>query len=278
MPRIRLDRPLAAAVLAAAACRSDQVAGPAESRLDPTAVLNSMAYSARFASAAVAGPGAPDAVAFGITTSPGASALAGFRGCAFDSGAQEFRCGPDTRGGITVTLAYAALDAAGAALAAPTAATTAAIRTRLTATGASTTTLPDGRSVTITLDQRHEATLRGFLAGPRVLDGDLTARTQISTTGGPGGATGSPPGGTLRLTQATRGLTFPGGGYPTAGTVVTAATDDAGAPLFSHVLTFDGTAAATLVVTLPGGATQRCTLDLVGAAPAPRCTTAAGGA
>jgi hypothetical protein len=202
MSRAHPGRLRAAAVLAAAlaACRSDRLAGPAELRLDPTAVLNSMAYTARLTSAAVA-PGGLSAAAFGVTTTPGASVLAGFRGCAYDPAAREFRCLPETRQGITLTLVYAALDAAGAPLAGPTPETTAAIRTQLTAAGTSTSTLPDGRQAAVTLDQRHDATLRGFLGGPRVLDGDLVTRTQVATSGAPTMV--------LRSAQATRGLTFP---------------------------------------------------------------------
>jgi hypothetical protein len=185
--------------------------------------------------------------------------------CPYDAASKSFVCPPTTSGGLTVSLAYTLLDAAGKPLAQADKNVVASIRTVSTAKGTITAPAESGASGTITVDQRQELTLSGLLTGTHRVDG--TGTTKIDGTLTVGGLKVPL---TSTMTQTVAGLVLPTGAaagkapWPTAGTItVDATTAGAGLPATTlrSQLTFNGTSTATLTITI-GGVTQRCTVNL----------------
>lgn len=251
-------------VLTTAACASDRATAPAATPFDVAQVAGGIGAVGAATSAALGGRGglALPSAELGGLAGPGAAA---FGACTWDASAQAFGCAPYRADGLTVTVAYAPLDARGAVQRVPDRATTAALRTVTTTVGTFTIPATGGTAGgSYTVDARQEATVRGLLVGPRVVDGVVTMATRAAL-----GATTV----RMQLRQTIAGVVLPEGSarWPSAGVVTTDLLDpDGGALVARQVLTFDGTSTVALVTTA-AGTTQRCALDLA-AATAPRCT------
>lgn len=247
-PRVARPRAFLTAVgaAAAAACGTDGPTTPGPSSFDVVQVLNSAGSSSAVALRSVGAAGVPGAWAASGVLVPTPAAV---RNCAWNAGAQSFACAPATVNGLTLTYAYTPLDAEGRPQASPDAGTTAAVRVVSTTTGTSS---PGGVGP-LTVSQRQDATIRGLLAGPRVLDAVMTMSMQFDG--------GGPAAGRYQVTQTVVGLVLPEGGarWPTAGTVTSEVVGPPGGEPLRTVMTFNGT--STVTITTPGRP-GRCTFDL----------------
>jgi hypothetical protein len=117
--------------------------------------------------------GGTSAVFTGSTVIPSA--------CTYVAASQSFTCPTQTVNGVTITLSYTLLDAAGHPQSSPNIATTAAVRTLSTVKG--TLTLLPGNagaiSGTLTLDRTEDMTLSGLLTGVHTLNGTASV-TSVS--------------------------------------------------------------------------------------------------
>lgn len=187
--------------------------------------------------------------------------------CAFAAGSGDVTCGPNTRGGVTVTRVYTFTTLAGVPQQKPDSATNAE-RLRITASG----TMVDLRrdSITTTVQHSSDRTVTGlaYNATQRTVNGTSTGTESTSGTNRHG----------VRFTavrvsgDTTQGLIIPivaaGGSYPTAGTVKremrVTMTLAAGTPTVTtrrEVITYNGTTTAAVVITT-NGTSKTCTLPL----------------
>ena len=184
--------------------------------------------------------------------------------CAYSAATGRVACNPTTRDGITVTRSMAFSTAAGVPQSAFDSATTNTVNTEITVSGTSTR-----GTVTRTVNHSSSRTVTGLAAGS-------TSRTVNGVSAGDETSTG-----TFRDTaftsrrvagDTTTGLVIPLRSgtppYPTAGRVVrrmvVTLTRDGGSPQTSdrrEVITYDGSATATLVIT-HNGETKTCTIAL----------------
>lgn len=195
--------------------------------------------------------------------------------CVRDAAARRFVCPPVTHAGLTTTLSYVPLDAAGNVQDGVDRGTTAAIRYLSAVEG--TVSLPaasGGPAGTLAITERRELTVGGLLGAARTLDGTATA--SVDGTIALAGLPATPV--RVTLVQTIRGLVLPADAasrWPTAGTITTDATTAGiqGGPAFTvrTALTFDGSRTARLTVTGPG-LSERCTIDLADPAATPVCT------
>ncbi len=194
----------------------------------------------------------------------GPFAVGALTDCMFSAATGDVTCAPVMRGGLTVTHTFTFISTTGAAQAMRDS-TTNSVRTRITANG----TVRRRDSVTATVSNRSDRTVTGTAAGS-------TLRTVNGTAAGIEEATGKTRDGatftaTRTVGDTTTGLTIPVENnrptYPTAGTVVRSmrvvmTVDDASRSSYRReVITYNGSATATLVIT-QDGTTKTCSLPL----------------
>lgn len=187
--------------------------------------------------------------------------------CVFAAGTGDVTCGPTVRNGVTVTRVYSFKTTAGAAQSKPDS-TTNSERSRITASGTFTKMRRD--SLTTTVQHSSDRTVTGLAS-------TATQRTVNSVSTGTENTTGLNRDG-VRFTSVrvsgdtTAGLVIPilttGRSYPTAGNVrremkitmtVTGATPTT--TTRREVITYNGTATATVVITT-NGTSKTCSLPL----------------
>ena len=184
--------------------------------------------------------------------------------CTFSAATGDVTCTPITRGGITITRVLTFTTANGAAQATHDS-TTNTVRTRMTANG----TVQRRDSVSATVANSSDRTVTGTAAGS-------TLRTVNGTAQGSEDAAGTTRDGkaftaSRTMGDTTSGLTIPVENgrptYPTAGTVtrsmkvVMTVDGTTNTSTRREVITFNGSATATLVIT-HDGTTKTCTLPL----------------
>ncbi|MCC6244540.1 MAG: hypothetical protein IT353_16980 [Gemmatimonadaceae bacterium] len=204
------------------------------------------------------------AVGFGRGPDRGPFAARDTTGCTFSAATGDITCGPYTRGGLTVTRVLTYKNAAGTAQSALDS-TTSTARTRITANG----TVQRRDSVTATVQNSSDRTVTGLHAGS-------TLRTVNGTSSGAESASGTTRDGKTFSAQrtvgdTTTGLTIPLENgrptYPTAGSVVRSmrvvmtVDGESRTSTRREVITYNGSATATLVITHDGN-TKTCTLPL----------------
>lgn len=187
--------------------------------------------------------------------------------CVFAAATGDLTCGPTTKNGLAVTTMYSIKTTAGAAQQAIDSVTTNSIRVRTTVSGTATRSR-DG-SVTATVSHTGDRTVTGLAA-------TSTQRTVNGTSQGSETATGTNRDGkqftsTRTTSDATVGLVIPVSAtaqtFPTAGTVtrnmrvVMTIDGKSSTKERREVVTYDGSAAAKLVIT-ENGNTKNCTLTL----------------
>ncbi len=188
--------------------------------------------------------------------------------CSYSSASGSVTCGPTTRNGITVTRLLTFKTAAGATQASPDS-TTDSERSRITVGGTSTSTRRD--SITSTVQHNSDRTVTGLAVA-------TTSKTVNGVSTGIENTSGVNREG-VRFTSvrvsgdSVAGLVIPKStsaavSYPTAGTVrremKVTMTLDGGTPTVSmrrEVITYDGSATATVMITRDG-TTKTCTLPL----------------
>ena len=247
------------ALAALAACSGDPSAPEESAPLDVSALLGEMSSLP-----AVTVPGAVGLAPLAPVRLPS--------GCAYVAASESFVCPPVTQDGLTVTVAYTLLDAAGRPLAQADPKVTAAMRTVTTAKGTITPPAGSGVAGTMTVDQRQEMTLSGLLTAVHRLDGTGSMKLDGTVTVGGTRTTLA-----LGSQQTIAGLLLPAAGsgarWPTGGTIRSETTTGAisgAATTVRAEMTFDGTSTATLTITV-GGVTQRCTVNLASPATTPVC-------
>ncbi len=184
--------------------------------------------------------------------------------CTFSAATGDVTCAPVTRGGLTITRVLTFKTANGTAQATHDSTTNSA-RTRMTANG----TVQRRDSVTATVQNRSDRTVTGLAVGS-------TLRTVNGTAQGLENSSGKTRDGKAftavrTMGDTTSGLTIPVTSgrptYPSAGTVVRSmkvvmtVDGTARTSLRREVITYNGTATATLVIT-HDGTTKTCTLPL----------------
>lgn len=184
--------------------------------------------------------------------------------CTFSAATGDVTCAPVTRGGLTITRILTFKTTNGTAQATHDSTTNSA-RTRMTANG----TVQRRDSVTATVQNSSDRTVTGLAAGS-------TLRTVNGTAQGAESANGKTRDGKAFTSQrtlgdTTSGLTIPIANgrptYPAAGTVVRSmkvvmtVDGTSRTSLRREVITYNGTATATLVIT-HDGTTKTCTLPL----------------
>ena len=196
----------------------------------------------------------------------GPFAVGDLTGCTFSAATGDVTCPTVTRGNsnVSVTRIYTFKTANGTAQAAPDS-TTNSIRTRITSNG----TVQRRDSVTATVSNRSDRTVTGTAAGS-------TQRIVNGTSAGNENASGKTRDGVAftsvrTLGDTTSGLTIPvvdgRPTYPTAGTVVRSmrvvmtVNGTSRDSYRREVITYNGTATATLVIT-QDGTTKTCSLPL----------------
>jgi hypothetical protein len=252
---------LAGAALLTTACGSDSPSGPntpGTASFDVAAVL------------AEIGRGTPTAA----RAEMGASALAGAlpvvpSACSYVAASQSFTCPAQTVNGVTITLSYTLLDAAGHPQSSPNVATTAAVRTLSTIKG--TLTIPAGGanavSGTVTLDRTEDMTLSGLLTGVHTLNGTASG-TSVSVTTFNGQSiefTSVDKSTTTNvvLPKATSTTFWPVSGTITSDQTLTSTSGSlSGLKTTIHmVMTFDGSANIVVKITIDG-VSSTCTINM----------------
>lgn len=204
------------------------------------------------------------AVGFGRGPDRGPFAAGDTAGCTFSAATGDITCGPHTRGGLTVTRILTYKTANGTSQSRLDS-TTNSVRTRVTANG----TVQRRDSVTATVENSSDRTVTGLAAGS-------TLRTVNGTSRGVEASSGKTRDGKAfsavrTVGDTTTGLQIPIENgrptYPTAGTVIRSmkvvGTFDGEARTSTRreVITYNGTATATLTIT-HDGTTKTCSLPL----------------
>ena len=188
--------------------------------------------------------------------------------CSYSSSSGDVTCGPTTRNGITITRVLTFKTASGASQSSPDS-TTDSERSRITVGGTFTSTRRD--SITSTVQHSSDRTVTGLAAGS-------TSKTVNGVSSGTENTSGVNREGvrftSVRVSGDTvAGLVIPkstsiAASYPTMGTVrremKVTMTLDGGTPTVStrrEVITYDGSATATVVITRDG-TSKTCTLPL----------------
>lgn len=194
----------------------------------------------------------------------GPFAIGDLTNCTFVAATGDVTCPPVTRLGLTITRTLTFKTASGAAQATYDS-TTNSVRTRMTSSG----TVQRRDSVTATVANESDRTVTGTAAGS-------TLRTVNSKAKGTESATGKTRDGTAftatrTMGDTTTGLTIPVENnrptYPTAGTVIRSmkvvmtVDGTTTASMRREVITYNGSATATLVIT-HDGTTKTCSLPL----------------
>lgn len=250
-----------AAALFAAACSDSPSSPTTSSSLDVGAAL---AEIGRGTPTAVRGEMGASALGAGAPIVPSA--------CSYVAATQNFSCPPVNANGLTITVSYTLLDAAGHSQSTPDAATTAAIRTVSTVKGTTTVSGASSFTGTLTIDRTDDMTLSGLLSGVHTLNGTGAGTSEsVLTINGLNVHTST----TDRSTTTNVVLPRSGSGsaWPVSGTIAsdqTLVSATGSSPSLTTnihtVVTFNGSSNITLVVTV-GGTTINCTLNLSNPAP-----------
>jgi hypothetical protein len=186
--------------------------------------------------------------------------------CAFSSTTSRVECPANTHGGLTITRSYSLLDASGAVQQAFDTALTNTVNVTTSVTGTRT---HHNSSATSTVNSSSDFTVTGLASGS-------TQRTVDGKAAGTETTTGTKDSVAFTATRiagdTTTGLVIPIQNgrptYPTAGTViramqatVTPAGSAASTSSRREVITYDGSATATVVIT-QDGVTKNCTKPL----------------
>ena len=252
---------LAGAALLTTACGSDSTTGPANpgtTSFDVAAALGEISRGTPTAARVEMGA---SAVFTGSAVIPSA--------CTYVAASQSFTCPTQTVSGVTITLSYTLLDAAGHPQSSPNIATTAAVRTLSTVKG--TLTLQPGNAGaitgTLTLDRTEDMTLSGLLTGVHTLNGTASG-TSVSVT--------TLNGQSINFTSVDKSTTtnvvLPKSGsaslWPLSGTITSdqALTSTSGTlaglkSTIHTVITFNGSANMVVTVTIDG-VSATCTINM----------------
>lgn len=181
--------------------------------------------------------------------------------CALDAATMFFVCPERTVNGLAANRRYQLLDASGTPLGAFDPATVSGIRSISDVSGAITTTGPSPG--TITIDSHDEQTLTGLRTATRVVNSSGTSDFSLEANGQTS---------TYTTSRTVTNLVLPSvpgpDRYPTSGTVTTTGTSAFGT--FTSTMTFNGTSTVT-IVTVIGGQSQTCTLNLQTPGTPPVC-------
>jgi hypothetical protein len=197
--------------------------------------------------------------------------------CQIDLASESFKCPTRTLpNGLKMTVSFQLLDASSNPQPAFDSTTTNAIRmvTDVSGTISQPLMTPTGPvPATMTIANHDVITLSGLRTGTREHNGTGTMSNTIVPQGLPTAS--------MTATVAFAHITFPKtmteASYPLGGTitsVITSKTGDLPSVTISQVTTYDGTAIAKTVITLPNGSKQTCTYDMSkppGSAP-PNCS------
>lgn len=250
-----LRLPLAALLLAAAACAGDPSTAPDQDLIALAGIDPSI------------GAEAGQAGSLGITLDPTTTfegALGGTSACAFVVATGRVECAPVTRDGLTITRSIGFRDASGAAQPARTE-TTVSANTRIDVSGTATT--PRGP---VTVARSSDLTVSGL--GRTATSHTMNGVETSSTT-----ATFATDRGSVSVTETSKSLTenvvvpVPAtkGSYPLSGTttrsgtttVTRAGTSDAHSSTWSERITWTGSSVVNVTITRDGR-THSCTRDL----------------
>jgi hypothetical protein len=185
--------------------------------------------------------------------------------CAFSTTTNRVECAMTSHGGLTVTRSYSLLDASGGVQQAFDAALTNTVNVKTSVSGTRT----HHQSATSTVNSSSDFTVTGLASGSTQRTVDGTAAGTETTTGTKDGVAFSA---TRIAGDTTSGLVIPiqdgHPTYPIAGTVIRAmqatVTPEGSAASTSsrrEVITYDGSATATVVIT-QDGVTKNCTKPL----------------
>ncbi|MEA2760806.1 MAG: hypothetical protein QOD47_90 [Gemmatimonadaceae bacterium] len=187
------------------------------------------------------------------------------KGCTFSTTTSRVECAAVTHGGLTVSRSFSFLDAAGAVQQAFDTAKTNTVNVKNSVTG----TVTHHSTATSTVTSSSDFTIAGLATGS-------TQRTVDGKSAGTESTTGTKDGVAFTVARTagdtTTGLVIPIQNgrptYPTAGTVIRSmqatVTPAGSAPSTSsrrEVITYDGSATATVVIT-HDGVTKNCTKPL----------------
>lgn len=193
-------------------------------------------------------------------------------GCSYSAASQSFICPPRTTDGLTISVSYTLLDAAGLPQAAADPGKIDAIRTVTDISG--TFQPPAGlRALPITMNNHRDVTLSGLLTAHYLLNGTGTStETFILGTGTSAETASSQESESIvNVAVPPTGSTSP---WPASGTIVMDVTSAFGAlpALESHVtMTFSDGGAVTIVMTT-GSFTTTCHLNMNNPASGPTCS------
>ena len=185
--------------------------------------------------------------------------------CTFDAASGRVVCAPETRHGLTIQRSVAFRNASGAAQSAWDSVTTNSVNVRVAVSG---TTTRRGHDTTV-VEHTSDRTVSGLVPSStqRTVNGTSAGRESTTGTNDDGSFTA------LRIMgDTTTNVVIPvrtdSATYPISGRIVRAmqvtVTKSGGSPTTStrrEVITYNGTATATVVIT-KDGVTQNCTLPL----------------
>ncbi len=187
------------------------------------------------------------------------------RNCSYSTASGWFECQPITLSGLTFTMMYRLLDAAGNSQAKPDAQTS-AIETKSSVAGTMTNTVPgtSAPTSTYTINSNADQTLSGIRDDNHTLNG--TSVTKLNGTLGLGTSALAIDDSTK---ETTTDLVLPnakaGQKWPQSGTITLESVSNLGDPQFADtsrsVITFNGTSVVTITTTA-GGVTFTCRFDL----------------
>jgi hypothetical protein len=185
--------------------------------------------------------------------------------CAFDAVTEYFVCAERTMEGVTFNRRYQLLDAGGSLLSSFDPATVSGIRNVTDLSGTMQREHPAGGGVvTFTIESHDEQTLTGLRTATRTLNGSGTSEHTMTL----GEETV-----TTTATRTTENLVLPAapgpGTYPASGVITTTASSQQ--MTFTSTMTFNGTSAVTIVVTM-NGVSHTCTYDLANRMSPPVCS------
>lgn len=252
---------LAGVALLTTACGSDSSTGPANpgtTSFDVAAVLAEINRGTPTAARVEMGT---SAVFTGSAPVPSA--------CTYVAASQSFTCPTQTVNGVTLTLSYTLLDAAGHPQSSPNVATTAAVRTLSTIKGTLTLVAggPGSIAGTLTVDRTEDMTLSGLLTGVHTLNGTASGTSVSAAT-----LNGQSLNFTSVDKSTTTNVVLPKSGstsfWPLSGTITSdqSITSTSGSlsglkSTIHTVITFNGSASMVVTVTIDG-VTSTCTINM----------------
>jgi hypothetical protein len=252
---------LAGAAMFIAACGSDSPSGPGTPGTATFNLAGVLAEIGRGTPTAARAEMGSSASITGSTSLPAA--------CTYVPSSQTFACPAQISNGVTVTMSYMLLDAAGHPQSAADVATTAAVRTITTVSGTLTLqpSSSGGTGGTLTLNRTDDMTLSGLLTGVHTLNGtgNGTSETKVTLAGQLIDVTSADKSTTTNvvLPKASSTSFWPVSGTITSDQTLTSKTAGfSGLTSTIHsVMTFNGSANMTVSITIDG-VTSTCTINL----------------